>query len=70
MRRAKEKKNVEVKILSDNHITFNFNSTPKISIIVFRAIMIVLIATLLAMPFSDTDTLMQWISSFLSALGC
>ena len=69
MRRAKDEKR-SVNIFSNIHVTLNFNGKSKTGTVVICAIAIVLAAKLLAMSFSDTDTLMQWLSSFLSALGC
>ena len=76
MRRAKDEKR-SVNIFSNIHVTLNFNGKSKAGTIVSCAmaiaiilVAIVLAAKLLAMSFSDTDTLMYWLSSLLSALGC
>lgn len=71
LKRAK-KRNVNITAFSGNkvNININFNGKSQTGAVIVYAIVIALAAKLLAMPSSDTNTLIQAISSFLSALGC
>ncbi len=64
------KKNDKVNVFSNNNFSFNFNvSDSAVTRIVFYFVVLVAISKLLAMPFSDSETLIKLLSSFLSALG-
>lgn len=59
------KKDVKVNVFSHN--TFTFDSNTKVFL---YAIALVVINKLLAIPFSDPDSLTKLLSSILSAFGC
>ena len=69
LKRAK-KRDININLFSGNKVNVNFNGDSKTSTIIVYAIVLVLVAKLLAMPSSDSNTLIQDISSLLSALGC
>lgn len=71
LKRAK-KRDVNIHLFSGNrvNVNINFNGKSETGTVIVYAIVIALVAKLLAMPSSDYNTLIQAISSLLSALGC
>lgn len=69
MKRANDKKNVNVNVFSNINITFNLDGNSLVNVIAACVLVTALAAKLLTMSSSEVSELMQALSSLISALA-